>query len=191
MINKALIAIIAIFVSTSIHATPITFTFNGIGDLALDSVEYDSTEFTVILNADTNNIQVFGSIFRYEPVSATIDIGVLGTGTFDSNPVYVFSSQSSTVAGFGIDSHGDLFGTINSVLASYDMQSNLSPTSGSPNDPGQWTNVGTSLGPMSFDNFTSSTFSASLSAVPEPGILPLLAAGGIVMVAVKFMRRKK
>ena len=27
--------------------------------------------------------------------------------------------------------------------------------------------------------------------VPEPGILPLLAAGGIIMVAVKFMRRKK
>ena len=26
---------------------------------------------------------------------------------------------------------------------------------------------------------------------PEPGILPLLAAGGIVAVAVKFMRRKK
>ena len=26
---------------------------------------------------------------------------------------------------------------------------------------------------------------------PEPGILPLLAAGGIIMVAVKFMRRKK
>ena len=28
-------------------------------------------------------------------------------------------------------------------------------------------------------------------AVPEPGILPLLAAGGIVMVAAKFMRGKK
>ena len=27
--------------------------------------------------------------------------------------------------------------------------------------------------------------------IPEPGILPLLAAGGIVAVAVKFMRRKK
>ena len=27
--------------------------------------------------------------------------------------------------------------------------------------------------------------------VPEPGILPLLAAGGIVAIAVKFMRRKK
>jgi len=27
--------------------------------------------------------------------------------------------------------------------------------------------------------------------VPEPSILPLLAAGGIVAVAVKFMRRKK
>ena len=27
--------------------------------------------------------------------------------------------------------------------------------------------------------------------VPEPGVLPLLAAGGIVAVAVKFMRRKK
>ena len=27
--------------------------------------------------------------------------------------------------------------------------------------------------------------------VPEPGILPLLAVGGIVMIAVKFMRRKK
>jgi len=27
--------------------------------------------------------------------------------------------------------------------------------------------------------------------VPEPSILPLLAAGGIVMVAAKFMRRKK
>ena len=31
----------------------------------------------------------------------------------------------------------------------------------------------------------------SVYPVPEPGILPLLAAGGIVMVAVKFMRRKK
>ena len=27
--------------------------------------------------------------------------------------------------------------------------------------------------------------------VPEPSILPLLAVGGVVMVAVKFMRRKK
>ena len=27
--------------------------------------------------------------------------------------------------------------------------------------------------------------------VPEPSILPLLAAGGVVAVAVKFMRRKK
>lgn len=29
------------------------------------------------------------------------------------------------------------------------------------------------------------------ATVPEPGILPLLAAGGVVAVAVKFMRRKK
>lgn len=28
-------------------------------------------------------------------------------------------------------------------------------------------------------------------AVPEPSILPLLAAGGVVGLAVKFMRRKK
>ncbi|MEA1890103.1 MAG: PEP-CTERM sorting domain-containing protein [Pseudomonadota bacterium] len=28
-------------------------------------------------------------------------------------------------------------------------------------------------------------------AVPEPSILPLLAAGSVVAVAVKFMRRKK
>ena len=29
------------------------------------------------------------------------------------------------------------------------------------------------------------------AAVPEPSILPLLAVGGVVAVAVKFMRRKK
>jgi hypothetical protein len=29
------------------------------------------------------------------------------------------------------------------------------------------------------------------ASVPEPGMLPLLAAGGIVAVAVKFMRKKK
>ena len=29
------------------------------------------------------------------------------------------------------------------------------------------------------------------TAAPEPGILPLLAAGGIVAAAVKFMRKKK
>jgi len=28
-------------------------------------------------------------------------------------------------------------------------------------------------------------------SVPEPSILPLLAAGGIVAVAIKFMKRKK
>lgn len=27
--------------------------------------------------------------------------------------------------------------------------------------------------------------------IPEPGILPLLAAGGIVALAIKFMKRKK
>ena len=30
-----------------------------------------------------------------------------------------------------------------------------------------------------------------ITSVPEPGMLPLLAAGGIVAVAVKFMRKKK
>ena len=29
------------------------------------------------------------------------------------------------------------------------------------------------------------------AAIPEPSILPLLAMGGVVAVAVKFMRRKK
>jgi hypothetical protein len=29
------------------------------------------------------------------------------------------------------------------------------------------------------------------TAVPEPGILPLLAVGGIVAVAAQYMRRKK
>ena len=29
------------------------------------------------------------------------------------------------------------------------------------------------------------------SVVPEPGILPLLAAGGVVAVAARLMRRKK
>ena len=32
---------------------------------------------------------------------------------------------------------------------------------------------------------------AQPTTVPEPGILPLLAAAGVVAVAVKFMRRKK
>ena len=32
---------------------------------------------------------------------------------------------------------------------------------------------------------------AQPAQVPEPGILPLLAAAGVVAVAVKFMRRKK
>ena len=29
------------------------------------------------------------------------------------------------------------------------------------------------------------------AVAPEPGVLPLLAAGGIVAIAVKFMKRKK
>jgi|GEM_PF-6157153 len=29
------------------------------------------------------------------------------------------------------------------------------------------------------------------AVVPEPGILPLLAVGGVVAIAVKFMKRKK
>ena len=32
---------------------------------------------------------------------------------------------------------------------------------------------------------------APIVNVPEPGILPLLAVGGIVTVAVQYMRRKK
>ena len=33
--------------------------------------------------------------------------------------------------------------------------------------------------------------SAWAAAIPEPSILPLLAIGGVAVLAVKFMRRKK
>ncbi|QPK62370.1 VPLPA-CTERM sorting domain-containing protein [Methylomonas sp. LL1] len=190
MLKQTALTIILILVNTLAQASPITFTFSGIGDLTLNGTNHNNTAFTVTLNADNVDVQPPPTLPTYVNLSGTIDLGDLGTATFD-NLLYIYSSQDGGFAGFGDNDKGDLFGLFDNGFLTYDLISDFGPLTvgvSDVDDPLQWIDVETSLGKTTFENFTTATFSATVSAVPLPASAWLF--GSAVVGMIGFVRRK-
>ena len=138
--------------------------------------------------ADRFTLNIAGVTHSYPALVTVLQIDGVGTGTF-ANEISPFTNQAGQVVGFS-DPAGDLLGLYNATLSTYDMLTTLAPISGVPYVPRPWLDQPTSFGNLSATGFTSITFSALLSPVPEP-TPGLMLAAGLLAVAGMYRRRRQ
>ncbi len=155
----------------------VTVTFTG----NTSNLVYNSTGYIGTVGRGT---PVYGNPYYYIPGTATIQIGSLGTFTFD-DPVEFFDTQVTSIAGIAFSPDGDvILGTQNAAFSSYTGATSIGPLSG----PVAGGNIGfetsdgfTALIPSSYSGVEAapSTFTATVDTAPtpEPSSLALLGTG--------------
>jgi len=178
-----IIAVICIVAVNPAQATPITFSFTGVGSGNLrhlrDTTVFTDAAFEVLISADTDDMYIspLGNP-RIDALSGTIDISGVGIGTF-VEPLYVFDCQSCVAVGFGNWTEYDLIDlfVIGVGLDTYDLTTPFGPITDLDPFFGQFNNVKLSIGSLTFTSMSYGTF----TAIPEPGTVLLVAVGGLVI----------
>jgi hypothetical protein len=163
-----------------VQATPITFTFTGVGSgfltyLDLSQAFFAYEPFTVVIPADTNNVDYinYGSWTpNIQGLSGTIDLTGFGTTNF-VGPLYVFNEQILQDVGFGASGHGDLIGlTVLAVgLDTYNLSSSFGPITTTSPFFTQFSGVELDIGNLTFTSMNYATFSASTVPLPPSALL--------------------
>ena len=203
---RILVAVFALLATgIAAKADPITVTVTDSAWVATPSVApYDTyyPNVTITFTGDTSNLvynstgyigsgprgnPIYGDPYYYIPGTATIQIGSLGTFTFN-DPTEFFVNQNFgdpgvAIAGIALYPDGDvILATQNHAFSSYTGTTSIGPLSGpvSPLGIGFDTSDGfTVLLPSSYSGADAapSTFTASVAPTPEPSSLALLGTG--------------
>jgi hypothetical protein len=160
------------------QATPITFTFTGVGSGLLENnstiTPFTEAAFTIVIPADTSNVDYdFGiNIPGIHNLSGTIALTGFTTTSF-TDPLYVFDEQILEQVGFGSYGYGDLISlTVSSVgLNSYALGSSFGPITTSTPFYTQFSAVGLGIGNLTFTSMDYATFSASTVPLPPSALL--------------------
>jgi len=181
-----IIAVICIFAVNPAQATPITFSFTGVGSGNLDTTVFTDAAFEVLISADTDDVSydIYGpDTPAIEDLSGTIDISGVGIGTF-VNPLYVFDNQKNSAVGFGNLTEYDLIDlfVIGVGLDTYDLTTPFGPITDLDPFFWQFVDVNLSIGVLTFTSMSYATF----TAIPEPTTVLLVGLGGLAL-----LRRKR
>ena len=175
-----IIAVICIAAVNPGQATPITFSFTGVGSGNLDTTVFTDSLFEVLISADTDDMYIspLGNP-RIDAPSGTIDISGIGIGTF-VNPLYVFDNQTTATVGFGNSIQYDLVDlcVVGVGLDTYDLTTPFGPITDLDPFFGQFNNVKLSIGSLTFTSMSYGTF----AAIPEPGTVLLVGLGGLALL---------
>jgi hypothetical protein len=169
-------------------ATPITFTFAGIGSGSLGSTSFTDAEFKITALADTDDVSVAAGSRRVHRVfNATALVSISGVGDAEfTMPTISVANQNTPAVGFS-DPGQDLailFANLNPAFATYNLRTAMGPTPGVPtiNDGEVFA---TTLGEFVLDEVSTVSFEAVGGVVSEPTALLLICVGLAGVAAVR------
>lgn len=181
--------------ATRAEAQPIVFAFSGFATGDLAGAAFAGTPFTVTIPADVSTLGTFPGnpgTSGYLGLTGTVALDGIGTATF-TEPLYVFLNPNGPTIGFGNDVNFDLIDIMDPALAGYDLMSSIGPIDAfGVYANAQFTDVATSLGPLTFASVLDRRFEAVVpsAVVPEPGT-SLLVATGLAVVGAAGVRRRR
>jgi hypothetical protein len=170
-------------------AEQITFVFDGTASGVLGAQNFSNADLSVTAVEDTAEVPgptaPFG-IISFTPDLVTIDISTVGTTTVPN--AYVFDTQSSGAAGFGVTSGSDSIQIYDPSLATYDMKSPIGPIFEAA-DPSvsDWTDMPTSMGDLTVNSYTNLTFTATLGGGGNGNVVPAPSAGWLSLIGLPIV----
>ncbi len=162
-------------------ATPITYTFAGIGAGSLGSQSFTNAAFSITVTGDTSNVTlrtVPGSNNTFWTVPGSSSITVAGIGSANITiPTRVLNNGVIVGWSRGPDSF-DILDIVVPGVTDYALNTNFGPAPGSSPFFGFGAGAVTStLGNFSLTSASNITFQA---VVPAPGAAGVLAMGGLL-----------
>jgi hypothetical protein len=150
-------------------AAPITFTFSGTGSGTVNGVPFTDADYTITLLGDTTAITNPSSgLFQLETIAA-INIAGVGTATI-TDPVEIFDNHDGASLGFARGTGYTLLHVNNTAFATYALATPLGPISGlGAASLNQFTNLASTLGPITLSSSEAVTFQASLATTTWTG----------------------
>jgi hypothetical protein len=148
-------------------AAPITYTFTGNGSGTVNGAPFTDAEYTITLIGDTtaitNSLNVYHLI-----TTATMVIAGVGTATI-TDPVEIYDSPNVSALGFAREGGYTLLGLDNAAFATYALSTSLGPIVASGISVSQFTNLASTLGPITLSSTTGTTFQALLNPPTTTG----------------------
>jgi hypothetical protein len=196
IVRGAIIAAVIGVVPIAAHATPITYTFTGVGSGTANGVAFTDTAFTFVFTSDTTDIDTSGApFFDLHDVAGTFTEGSY-SATLAPTVTIVATEDASfpRINFFNADVTNGL-GLNNSALATYDLSTSIGPITTPPGfltptfpgagDPPSSGFATIGEGSVIFTADDSLVFTAALQTppppVPEPSAIVLMTAGVLGM----------
>jgi hypothetical protein len=187
-----------------VQAAPITYTETAMASGSLNGTSFTNKIVTITFFADTSNVAPFGNGCGPCVVnlasSATVSVAGVGTDSFkDQTGIIGFPFLSPDLGGMAgvamVDAAPQtsgllLLATINNAFIGYGLTAAIGPIHGLAGTPDPTISYSTTLGHFTWNPFPeSSTFTAAVAPVPEPGTLTLSALG-LAGIVTRYRRRR-
>ncbi len=179
----AFVLFLALSISNTVFAAPITYVYEGIGTGSLGLTDFTDREFVITASADTNNISPWiMADLQNTHLNTTIEIAGLGLFTI-TTPSHTWIAETCC-GGIGADLDANWI-TIDEnafVNVGYTLDTILGPIiDNSPSAVSQFADVATTGGTLSFSSMSTVTF----TAVPIPAAVWLLGGGLIGLLGIR------